>query len=159
MWRSTTGFCTFLGSNCISWSASKQPIVSCSNFESDFRAMASTAAELTWISFILHDIGFTKLSRLFYSVIIFLLFICLWIRFYMLERSTFPFTITLSKKRLLLATSLPNLFLHLCKLWTCSPNHYHMQFLLVLRPNLGFGTLPCQVWRGVKKQMYQQAWP
>ena len=55
--RSTTGFCTFLGSNCISWSAKKQPTVSRSSAEAEYRAMASTSAELTWISFILRDIG------------------------------------------------------------------------------------------------------
>jgi hypothetical protein len=55
--RSTIGFCTFLGSNCISWSAKKQPTVSRSSTEAEYWAMASTAAELTWISFILRDIG------------------------------------------------------------------------------------------------------
>jgi hypothetical protein len=55
--RSTTGFCTFLGSNCISWSAKKQPTISRSSTEAEYRAMASTAAELTWVSFILRDIG------------------------------------------------------------------------------------------------------
>uniref|UniRef100_A0A2N9J0X7 Uncharacterized protein n=1 Tax=Fagus sylvatica TaxID=28930 RepID=A0A2N9J0X7_FAGSY len=55
--RSTTGFCTFLGSNCISWSAKKQPTVSRSSTEAEYRATASTAAELTWVSFILRDIG------------------------------------------------------------------------------------------------------
>ena len=55
--RSTTGFCTFLGSNCISWSAKKQPTVSRSSTEAKYRAMASTVAELTWVSFILRVIG------------------------------------------------------------------------------------------------------
>uniref|UniRef100_A0A2N9FFL0 Reverse transcriptase Ty1/copia-type domain-containing protein n=1 Tax=Fagus sylvatica TaxID=28930 RepID=A0A2N9FFL0_FAGSY len=55
--RSTTSFYTFLGSNCISWSAKKQPTVSRSSAEAEYRAMASTSAELTWISFILRDIG------------------------------------------------------------------------------------------------------
>uniref|UniRef100_A0A2N9H082 Uncharacterized protein n=1 Tax=Fagus sylvatica TaxID=28930 RepID=A0A2N9H082_FAGSY len=55
--RSTTGFCTFLGSNCISWSAKKQPTVSRSSTEAEYHAMASTVAELTWVSFILRVIG------------------------------------------------------------------------------------------------------
>uniref|UniRef100_A0A2N9F121 Reverse transcriptase Ty1/copia-type domain-containing protein n=1 Tax=Fagus sylvatica TaxID=28930 RepID=A0A2N9F121_FAGSY len=55
--RSTTGFCTFLGSNCISWSAKKQPTVAHSSAEAEYRAMASTAAELTWLSFLLRDLG------------------------------------------------------------------------------------------------------
>ena len=55
--RSTTGFCVFIGGNCISWSAKKQPTVSHSSAEAEYRALASTAAELTWISYILRDIG------------------------------------------------------------------------------------------------------
>ncbi|KAF5443286.1 hypothetical protein F2P56_035855 [Juglans regia] len=55
--RSTTGFCTFLGGNCISWSAKKKPIVSRSSAEAEYRAMASTAAELTWLSLLLKDLG------------------------------------------------------------------------------------------------------
>jgi hypothetical protein len=60
--RSTTGFCTFLGSNCISWSAKKQSTVARSSAEAEYRSMASTAAELTWLSFILRDLGI-HLSR------------------------------------------------------------------------------------------------
>lgn len=55
--RSTTGYCTFLGSNCVSWSAKKQPTVSRSSAEAEYRALASTTAELTKVSFILRDIG------------------------------------------------------------------------------------------------------
>ncbi|XP_042952193.1 uncharacterized mitochondrial protein AtMg00810-like [Carya illinoinensis] len=51
--RSTSGYCTFLGSNCISWSAKKQPTVARSSAEAKYKAMASTAAELTWISTLL----------------------------------------------------------------------------------------------------------
>lgn len=51
--RSTTGFCTFLGSNLISWSAKKQSTVARSSAEAEYRAMATTTAELTWLSFLL----------------------------------------------------------------------------------------------------------
>lgn len=47
-------YCTFLGSNCISWSEKKQ--VARSTAEAEYRALASTSAELTWLSFILRDI-------------------------------------------------------------------------------------------------------
>ncbi|XP_042939352.1 uncharacterized mitochondrial protein AtMg00810-like [Carya illinoinensis] len=57
--RSTTGYCIFLGSNCISWSAKKQNTVSRSSSEAEYRAMASTTAELTCISFLLRDLGVT----------------------------------------------------------------------------------------------------
>ncbi|KAK2977646.1 hypothetical protein RJ640_012483 [Escallonia rubra] len=55
--RSTNGFCTFLGSNCITWSAKKQSTVTRSSAEAEYRALASTTAELTWLSFVLRDIG------------------------------------------------------------------------------------------------------
>jgi hypothetical protein len=143
--RSTTGFCTFLGSNCISWSAKKQPTVSRSSTKAEYRAMASTAAELTWISFILRDIGVSQAQPPFYFVIISLLSTCLSIRFYMLELSTLPLTITLFVKKLLLALFLPDLFLLPCKLQICSPSRCHVLCLMVLKPNLAFGTLPRQV--------------
>ncbi|OMO55039.1 ABC/ECF transporter, transmembrane component [Corchorus capsularis] len=55
--RSTTGFCTYLGKNCISWVAKKQPTVSRSSTEAEYRAFASAAAELCWLIFVLRDIG------------------------------------------------------------------------------------------------------
>ena len=56
-WCSMTGCCTYLGGNCISWNAKKQPTVARSSSEAEYAALASTAAELTWISFIFRDIG------------------------------------------------------------------------------------------------------
>lgn len=47
--RSTTGFCIFLGKNPISWCAKKQPTVSKSSAESEYRSVASTCAETLWI--------------------------------------------------------------------------------------------------------------
>ncbi|KAK2981980.1 hypothetical protein RJ640_007572 [Escallonia rubra] len=54
--RSTTGMCTFLGGNCVSWSAKKQTTVARSSAEAEYRSMASAAAELTWLSTLLRDI-------------------------------------------------------------------------------------------------------
>ena len=54
--RSTTGYCTFLGGNLVSWCAKKQHTISRSSTEAEYRAMANTAAELTWMSFILKDL-------------------------------------------------------------------------------------------------------
>lgn len=53
---STSGYCIFLESNLVSWSAKKQTIISKSNTEAEFRAMSSTAAEIAWTSFMLHDL-------------------------------------------------------------------------------------------------------
>ena len=47
--KSTGGFCTILGSNLISWSATKQHSVSRSSTEAEYRCLSDTAAELSWI--------------------------------------------------------------------------------------------------------------
>ncbi|KAG7578201.1 Integrase catalytic core [Arabidopsis thaliana x Arabidopsis arenosa] len=55
--RSTTGFCILLGSNLISWSAKRQPTVSNSSTEAEYRALTYAAREVTWISSLLRDLG------------------------------------------------------------------------------------------------------
>ncbi|XP_042969008.1 uncharacterized mitochondrial protein AtMg00810-like [Carya illinoinensis] len=44
--RSTSSYSIYLSDNLVSWSAKKQPTVSRSNCESEYRALAHTAAEL-----------------------------------------------------------------------------------------------------------------
>uniref|UniRef100_A0A2N9J544 Reverse transcriptase Ty1/copia-type domain-containing protein n=1 Tax=Fagus sylvatica TaxID=28930 RepID=A0A2N9J544_FAGSY len=55
--RSTFGFLIYLGSNAITWSAKKQPTVSRSSTESEYRALAFASAELCWIRTLLKDLG------------------------------------------------------------------------------------------------------
>ena len=55
--RSTTSFCTYLGPNLASWSAKRQSTVSRSSTEAEYRALAETSAELTWLASLLRDIG------------------------------------------------------------------------------------------------------
>ena len=54
--RSTTGFVIFLGSNPISWSSKKQHTVSRSSTEAEYRAMATTTAEVVWLQQLLRDL-------------------------------------------------------------------------------------------------------
>ncbi|XP_042518476.1 uncharacterized mitochondrial protein AtMg00810-like [Macadamia integrifolia] len=44
--RSTTGYCTFVGRNLVTWRSKKKSTVASSSAEAKYRAMAHTAAEL-----------------------------------------------------------------------------------------------------------------
>ncbi|XP_068483246.1 uncharacterized mitochondrial protein AtMg00810-like [Phaseolus vulgaris] len=53
--RSTTGYCTFLGGNLVTWKSKKQSVVARSSDEAEFRAMAQGICELLWLKIILED--------------------------------------------------------------------------------------------------------
>ena len=57
--RSTTGYCTFLGGNLVTWRSKKQNVVARSSAEAEFRAMALGVCELLWLKIILDDLGIT----------------------------------------------------------------------------------------------------
>ena len=52
---STMSFCIFIGDCLISWKTKKQPTISRSSAEAEYRALAATGSELTWIQFLLTD--------------------------------------------------------------------------------------------------------
>ena len=58
--RSTAGFCIFVGSTILSWSAKRQNTVSHSSTEAEYRALTTTARELTWVSNLLRDLKITQ---------------------------------------------------------------------------------------------------
>lgn len=57
--RNISSYAIYLGDNLVSWHSKKQPTVSCSSCESDYWALASTAAEVKSLSHLLHDLKVT----------------------------------------------------------------------------------------------------
>ncbi|XP_024006661.1 uncharacterized protein LOC112083345, partial [Eutrema salsugineum] len=55
--RSTTGYCTFIGGNLVTWKSKKQKVVSCSSAEAEYRAMRRLTTELMWLKMLLSDLG------------------------------------------------------------------------------------------------------
>ncbi|KAL7589607.1 hypothetical protein Lser_V15G38168 [Lactuca serriola] len=58
--RSTYDYSIFLGGNLVSWGAKKQPIVSRSSCESEYRALANAAYEIIWITHLLSELCLQK---------------------------------------------------------------------------------------------------
>nr|GEY30381.1 ribonuclease H-like domain-containing protein [Tanacetum cinerariifolium] len=53
---STSGYCVFLGNNLLSWSAKRQPTLSCSSAEAEYRGVANAVAETCWIRNLLREL-------------------------------------------------------------------------------------------------------
>jgi hypothetical protein len=54
--RYITGYCVLIGDAIVSWKSKKQQTVSKSSAESEYRAMASTCCEVTWLFSLLKDL-------------------------------------------------------------------------------------------------------
>lgn len=59
--KSTSGYCVLLGTSPVSWKTKKQSVVARSTAEAEYRAMALTCCEVTWLSMLLRDMGLSDL--------------------------------------------------------------------------------------------------
>jgi Reverse transcriptase (RNA-dependent DNA polymerase) len=55
--KSTTGYCTFIGGNLVTWRSKKQSVVARSSAEAEYRAMAATTSEVIWLKQLVKDLG------------------------------------------------------------------------------------------------------
>ena len=58
--RSTSGYCTFVGGNLVAWRSKKQPVVSRSTAEAEFRAMSVCLSEMLWVKNLLSELKLMK---------------------------------------------------------------------------------------------------
>ena len=57
---SQSGYCIFLGKSLICWSSKKQPTVSRSSTESEYRSLAAATCELMWLQMLLADLRISQ---------------------------------------------------------------------------------------------------
>jgi len=58
--ESITGYCTIVGGNLVTRRSKKQDVVSRSNAEAEYRAMAHTACEMMWLKNLLLEFDFRQ---------------------------------------------------------------------------------------------------
>lgn len=52
----TNGYCVFLGLNLVSWSSTKQRVISKNSVESKYCGLTTTTVALTWSQFVLKEL-------------------------------------------------------------------------------------------------------
>jgi hypothetical protein len=55
--RSTTGYAFNIGSGVVSWSSKKQPTISLSSTEAEYKALCAATCEVVWLRRLLQDVG------------------------------------------------------------------------------------------------------
>jgi hypothetical protein len=61
--RLTSGYCIYLGMNLVSWSSKKQPIVSKSSTEAEYRSLALCCQEIMWLKNLLKELRVFQLPK------------------------------------------------------------------------------------------------
>ena len=54
--RSTSGYCSFIGGNLVTWQSKKQSVVARSSVEAEFRVVAHGICEIMWIRRLLEEL-------------------------------------------------------------------------------------------------------
>lgn len=62
--RSTSGYCTFVGGNLVTWRSKKQTLVARSSAEAEFHSIAHGVCELLWIKMLLAKLGFVVIATM-----------------------------------------------------------------------------------------------
>nr|XP_016434951.1 PREDICTED: uncharacterized mitochondrial protein AtMg00810-like [Nicotiana tabacum] len=62
--RSTSGYCTLVGGNLVTWRNKKQSIVARSSAEAEYRAMAQGVSELLWLQKLLQELRLSEKGKL-----------------------------------------------------------------------------------------------
>jgi len=55
--RSTSGYCTFVWGNLVTWRSKKQSVVARSSAEAEFRSLAQGICELMWLQRLMYELG------------------------------------------------------------------------------------------------------